>query len=186
MMLFPRNIALLDANVLYPAPIRDYLLELANIEVYQPKWTALIQEEWIHNLLAKRKDINRNQLDKTVEAMNAAFPDANVTSYEHLISKLSLPDEKDRHVLASGIEINADVIVTFNLKDFPVEYLKTFEIEVLHPDDFIADLIRTNKESSIIALNNIIHRLKNPPKSKYDVLNSLRNCGLKNSVSLLS
>jgi len=34
MMLFPRNIALLDANVLYPAPIRDYLLELANIEVY--------------------------------------------------------------------------------------------------------------------------------------------------------
>ncbi len=45
--------AILDANVLYPAPLRDYLLNLADVELYKPKWTREIQEEWIRNLLLK-------------------------------------------------------------------------------------------------------------------------------------
>lgn len=43
--------ALLDANVLYPAPIRDLLLQLAVTDMYKARWTARIHEEWIENLL---------------------------------------------------------------------------------------------------------------------------------------
>jgi len=43
--------ALLDANVLYPAPLRDYLLYLASLGVYEPVWTKAIQDEWMRNLL---------------------------------------------------------------------------------------------------------------------------------------
>lgn len=46
--------AILDANVLYPAPLRDFLLQLANVELYKPKWTEEIQEEWVGNLLRKK------------------------------------------------------------------------------------------------------------------------------------
>lgn len=59
MMNTTRTIALLDANVLFPAPLRDYLLNLADLDLYKPKWTDEIQEEWIKRLLLKRKDISR-------------------------------------------------------------------------------------------------------------------------------
>ena len=47
---------------------------------------------------------------------NLAFPDALVENYESLIPGLTLPDEKDRHVLAAAIKTNSNVIVTNNLK----------------------------------------------------------------------
>ena len=116
--------AILDANVLYPAPIRDLLLHLANVELYIPKWTEIIQEEWISNLLLKRTDLKRESLEKTKEAMNAAFPDSNITNFQEIIDSLSLPDKDDRHIVAAAIRSKADVIVTFNIKDFPKGYLK--------------------------------------------------------------
>jgi len=65
--------ALLDANVLYPAPLRDYLLYLAGLGVYEPVWTKAIQDEWIRNLLKARPDINRVALEATRRSMDKAF-----------------------------------------------------------------------------------------------------------------
>ncbi len=48
------QIVILDACVLYPAPVRDLLLSLADEELYCPGWSHEIQEEWIRNLLEKR------------------------------------------------------------------------------------------------------------------------------------
>lgn len=90
-----RFIAVLDANVLYPAPIWDYLLRLASLELYKPKWTDEIQGEWLKNLLINRPDLRRENLVITQDAMNSAFPDANITNYEELINGLSLPDSED-------------------------------------------------------------------------------------------
>ncbi|MEJ7830565.1 MAG: PIN domain-containing protein [Segetibacter sp.] len=177
--------AILDANVLYPAPIRDLLLHLANVELYIPKWTEIIQEEWISNLLLKRTDLKRESLEKTKEAMNAAFPDSNITNFQEIIDSLSLPDKDDRHIVAAAIRSKADVIVTFNIKNFPKGYLKLYDIEAQHPDDFITNLINLNKLKSLEALNNQVKNLRNPPKSKDEVLNTLENSGLKNSVALL-
>ncbi|MDX2269637.1 MAG: hypothetical protein NW208_16165 [Bryobacter sp.] len=42
-----RYTALLDANVLYPAPIRDIFLQLAVMDLFQAKWTVDIHREWI-------------------------------------------------------------------------------------------------------------------------------------------
>src|SRR5579871_5596179 len=133
--------ALLDANVLYPAPLRDFLLRLAGADFYQPKWTDQIQEEWIRNLLINRTDLTRENLERTKAAMNTAFPNANVTGYEAIIDSLVLPDPDDRHVVAAAIKCQADVLVTLNLKDFPVDVLASYELEVQHPDDFISHMI---------------------------------------------
>jgi len=48
---------------------------------------------------------------------------------------LSLPDQDERHVLAAAIRSNADVIVTFNLSDFPTSTLKAYSVKAQHPDD---------------------------------------------------
>ncbi len=38
--------AILDANVLYSAPLRDLLLQLAFVGLYQARWSAEIDDEW--------------------------------------------------------------------------------------------------------------------------------------------
>ena len=50
-------IAVLDANVLYSAPVRDLLLQLAFSDVFQARWSAEIENEWMRNLLADRPEL---------------------------------------------------------------------------------------------------------------------------------
>lgn len=129
---------LYDACVLYPAPLRDLLIRSARTGLFHAKWTQDIHKEWVSNLLAKRPDLKREQLDRTCQLMNDHVPDSLVSGYEALIPALELPDPKDRHVLAAAIRSGTDVIVTFNLKDFPPERLYPYRIEAQHPDEFLS------------------------------------------------
>ncbi|MDP2189167.1 MAG: PIN domain-containing protein [Sphingobacteriaceae bacterium] len=185
-MIYSSNfIAVLDACVLYPAPVRDLLLSLADVGLYKPKWTAEIQEEWSRNLLLNRADLKKEQLEATKHAMNMAFPDANVERYEGLISGITLPDPHDRHVVAAAIRSKADVIVTFNLKDFPKAIEAEFDIEILHPDVFLTNLHDLHPEKSKEAFGKMVQRLVNPRKSQEAVLDTLSKSGLKEMVTKL-
>ena len=185
MIIFHRATVLLDACVLYPAPLRDYLLNLADLSLFQPKWTPEIQEEWTRNLLRNRSDLKRKSLQKTVQAMNAAFPDAEIENFQPLIDMISLPDQNDRHVLAAGIEGSVEIIVTFNLKDFPANYLSQYSINAQHPDEFVCGLIDIREKIAYRAFENQVMKLKNPPKTKEEVLTSLDKCGLENTAERL-
>ena len=110
---------LLDANVLYPAPLRDFLLNIAEQNIYSPKWSDEIQSEWSRSLLLKRTDLKRSPLDRTIRLMNLAFKDANVLNYKSIESELILPDPNDRHVLAAAVKSKSRILLTNNLKDFP-------------------------------------------------------------------
>ena len=57
--------ALLDANVLYPAPLRDLLLQLAVTDLFRAKWTADIHREWIEALLHNDPHRDRAALERT-------------------------------------------------------------------------------------------------------------------------
>jgi hypothetical protein len=67
-----------------------------------------------------------------------SFPEASVTSYQNLEAVLT-NHPKDRHVLAAAIRCSAQTIVTFNLKHFPESALQPFDIEAIHPDQFLVD-----------------------------------------------
>lgn len=69
--------------------------------------------------------------------MDAAIHDAHITGYQYLVDALTLPDAKDRHVLAAAIAGSVDVIVTLNLRHFPHEYLAPHGLEAQHPDTFL-------------------------------------------------
>ena len=179
----PRFSVVMDACVLYPAPVRDILLSLASVGLFKPKWSDEIQVEWKRNLLINRSDLSENALNSTIQSMNSAFPDSNVINYESLIEGLSLPDRDDRHVLACAIRSGADMITTFNLKDFPVKVLEQYDIEVQSPDELISNLIDLNEKLACKAFSKMVRRLKNPPKTKIQILETLRKCGLTNSVN---
>lgn len=178
-------VAVLDANVLYPASVRDILLNLAAVKLYQPKWTNQIQEEWMRNLLINSPNIAHKSLKSAQTAMDKAFPDATVSSYESLIADIVLPDKGDRHVLAAAIKGEAKIIVTNNMKHFPVKYLKLHHIEGQTPDKFIKHLLSLDKTRVLDAFHAQVSRLKNPPLSAGQVLASLERCGLKSSVGII-
>lgn len=182
----PRFTAVLDANVIYPAPVRDLLLNLADLEIYAPKWSEIIQEEWIRNLLKNRIDLTHRKLMRTVQIMNSAFPDAEVHGFEELIEELTLPDLDDRHVLAVAIQSNADAIITFNQKDFPAKHIKKFNIDVYTPDKFLNLLYKLNPEIVKRAFQNQLNSLKNPPKTKGELIEILVNCNVKSVTKLFA
>lgn len=58
-------VAVYDACVLYPAPLRDLLMHLALSGLYRARWSARIHDEWIAALLEKRPDLSRDNLEWT-------------------------------------------------------------------------------------------------------------------------
>jgi predicted nucleic acid-binding protein len=182
----PRFVAVLDACVLYPAPIRDLLLHLAAQDLYTPKWTEIIHDEWMRNLLLNRQDLTAAQLQQTKDAMCGAFPNADVSHFEPLIEALDLPDSNDRHLLAAAIRCQADVIVTANLKDFPAEALAPYDVEAQHPDAFIAHLTDLNPEKALKAFQAQVALLKNPPRTAAQILDTLRKVGMTATANQLA
>jgi hypothetical protein len=77
------------------------------------------------------------------------------------------------------------LIVTFNLRDFPPEQLKRYNLTAQHPDDFIFDLLDLHASRVCEAAANHRRSLKNPPKSPDEYLDTLLNQGLTQTVSLL-
>src|SRR5215467_13051973 len=102
-----RFIAVLDTNVIYPVIIRDLLFWFAHYDLYTPKWSNHIFDEW--KRVMQEKGVQGEEVNKRVEKANSAFPDALVKNYEGLIKHLELPDENDRHVLAAAIKANANL-----------------------------------------------------------------------------
>ena len=179
-------IAVLDACVLYPAPLRDLLLSLAADGLYRAKWSQQIHDEWTSNLLKNRGDLTTEQLQRCCTCMNTAVSDSLVTGYEDLIDSIELKDPDDRHVVAVAIRSNADSIVTFNQKDFDADELKKFDLYTEHPDEFISNMIEVYTPRVISAVREMRARLKNPPKEVGEFLETLQNQGLPQSVAKLS
>ena len=127
-------IAVYDANILYPAPLRDLFIRLAQAGLVRGRWTETIHDEWVRNVLKDNPHLSSERLARTRTLMNEAVRDSVINGYEDLIDSLTLPDPDDRHVLAAAIHGDAEVIVTFNLKDFPAATLDHFGIEAQHPD----------------------------------------------------
>ncbi len=178
-----RFTCVLDTNVIYPIIIRDLLFWLAHYRLFTPKWSKHIFDEW-ENLMRK-KGVSEEKISDRIAKANRAFPDALVTNYESLIPYLTLPDEKDRHVLAAAIKTNASIIVTHNLKDFSAEYLKHFGLTAKDPDNFIADTVDLNPIQAVQAFKELVLHKRNPNLDEYQMLDRFRNNGLKQSADFL-
>lgn len=174
-----------DACVLYPAPLRDLLMQLALTGLFRARWSNQIHEEWMRSVLRERPDLDRKQLERTKTLMNSHVHDSLVEGFEDLIPAIQLPDPDDRHVLAAAIKSRADVIVTYNLSDFPPADLQPYGIEAQHPDEFLVHLFDLSPGIFCSSVRTHRKRLRNPPKTVNDYLDTLERQLLPHIVGCL-
>jgi len=158
-------LAVLDADVLYPLPLRDTLLSAAASGCFQPRWSATIVEEAIRNLVAAER-LTATQAVRLRKTLASAFEDALVEGHEPLIA--TMPNhQKDRHVAACAVQAGASLIVTSNIKDFAV---LPSGVTAICPDDFLCLLLEQAPQALASALAAQVARLKNPPMTLDDLL----------------
>lgn len=177
--------AVLDANVLHSYPLTSLLLELAEARLFRPTWSADIHAEWTRSVLAARPDIAAAALARRRAAMDAALPDACVSGYQRLIPALTLPDPDDRHVLAVAIRAKAQVIVTFNEKDFPATELAVYGVDAQHPDVFLRHLIDLNPATVRARVQAMLAAWHQPPNTVEHFIGFLERCGLPETAAAL-
>ena len=166
----------LDTCVLYPVTLADLILRIAEAGVFRPHWSADILDELTRNL-ADIPGVGPESAARRVDAMVAAFPDASVTGYESLVDGMSC-HEKDRHVLAAAVHSDCQVIVTFNLKDFPPESLDTHRLEVVSPDDFLLDQVDLYPRAVTTCLRQQCTDSLRPKLTPLSLLSALERCGV--------
>lgn len=107
---------LLDANVLFKASIRDFLLRCAARGLIRIFWSAHILAE-LAGALQKFVGLTPDQTGRLVAALEQAFPEAMVHGFEELIPAMK-NHPSDRHVAAAAMHCGADILLTDNLRDF--------------------------------------------------------------------
>jgi PIN domain len=177
------SVVLYDACVLWSAPLRDLLIRLGIAGLVQAKWTDQILDEVFRTVQGKRPHLSADALLRTRMMMIRAVRDCLIVDYQGHIPSLNLPDPEDRHVLAAAIQGGVQVIVTFNLKDFPPAQLASYQIEAMHPDVLLLELLEQAEGRVLRILQEQASALKNPPVALEDLVGTLQACGLPRSMA---
>ena len=123
-------------------PLADTLLRLAaGPHLYLPKWSDQIMIE-VSRTLQQDFNLSHEKASYRESQIRRHFPEAWIEGYEDLIPAMT-NHPKDRHVLAAAARAGVKVIVTYNLKDFPISSLAPYSITAQGPSTFLKTLYDT-------------------------------------------
>lgn len=146
-----RPAAVIDANVLVQATVRDTLLRLAEgPELYRPLWSPEIMAE-VRRTLGDRFGIAPARIARLESKLREHFPEAWIEGFEALIPEMT-NDFKDRHVLAAAAHAKARTLVTYNLKHFPTSCTKPWRVTAVGPSLFLKQLYASDPQSVVKVL----------------------------------
>lgn len=161
----------LDANVLYGIDVTDLMATMATRRLFRPHWSPQIVEEVSRNLRA-RPDLDPAAIDRRIGHLNRALPDALVDVPDALIAAMPV-NEKDRHVLALAVHAGAGTIVTDNLKDFPAELCKPFDVGAVSADAFTLAQIHLHRYDVLASIDAMATRRRRYPRTRADIIHRL-------------
>lgn len=172
-MAFEPSVAVFDACILYPFQLRNIVVQAAVDRLVEARWTDAIHDEWIRNLTANAPAIPIDRLRVTRQLMDDALPRATIAGYEEHIPEVTLPDPNDRHVVAAAIAAKGSLILTWNLRHFPENELKKFNLRKLTPDAFLCGLFDTVPDLVLGSLANARRNLSKTRVSGSDFIRIL-------------
>ena len=158
-------------------PLCDTLMRAAEAELYELHFSQEILDGATRNLLKNGRMKTDAQAAYFQEQIKTNFPDAMVEVPEYLVAAMT-NDPGDHHVVAAAIVAKAEVIVTSNLDDFPIESLAPYDIEAWHPDDFLVYLDEQNPGTMMKIMVEQSNELKFP-KSVPEIIDKLETTNLQ-------
>ncbi|AWB21714.1 PIN domain-containing protein [Methylobacterium currus] len=189
-MFASRFTAFIDACALAGALKRIRLLTLAEAEFFRVRWSEPVLQETERTTAEILT--GKGVADATTHAMRArakmeaAFAEATVTGFaDLLVPGEGLPDQNDAHVLAAAIKTRASVVVTDNLKDFPVKILPPLDLEARSTDASLADTIALDPGRATAAVRTMRLRFKRPEKHAEALLVDMGAAGRVETVDVL-
>lgn len=167
-------IVVLDACVLYPLPLRDTLLRIAEYDVYAMRWSRRILDEVARNLIEDRR-ATPEQAKHLIRALQREFRDAEIPEAAIAAVEPAMTNHPaDRHVLAAAVASKGTkTIVTSNLRHFPSSACEPFGIDVVHADEFLCELHERAPDPVYAALEEQAAALSRPPMTVTEVLDRL-------------
>ena len=166
----------LDSCVLFSITLTDTLLNIADEEVFEPFWSPDVLDELKQAVITSRMT-TEEKITKRITAMKNAFANASVNEYRDRIDEMTC-HPKDRHVLAAAVAARCDVLVTFNVSDFPEASVQPHKITVMTPDEFLLDRLHTYPDRIMHALTMQLLAMNNPPRALNELLNQLEKAGV--------
>ena len=150
----------IDADCLHKLYLRTLLLTLAGSGDIHILWTREVFEEARKSLVARFPE-DSEKLRLKFDLIKTHFYGNEVKGYQWLIGTLGCRDLNDEHVLAGAIQGKADVLLTFNLRDFPKDSPQG--LRVMHPDSFLSLWLEAKPKEGIQAISEWLARFENPP-----------------------
>ena len=174
----------LDACVLYDAPVRDLLLRLGSEGLIVPVWSTRILDECFRALATNRPDLTEDQLGRLRAALERAFPRASVSA-TGARDGVTLRDPGDVHVVETALAAGAPVILTYNLRDFPDDQLRSLGLVARHPDTLVCEIIEVDQDAVVRVVTQQAAAMRRPPVTTARLLLTLGAHGLRGSVERL-
>lgn len=156
---------------MYPPRLRDVLLRSAERRLFRPQWSSDILYE-LRRSLINDAQMPESKAQGLLDAMCIAFPYAAVDGYRQLVNAMPT-DPDDRHVAAAAVVSHCQVIVTMNLRHFPVVGLAPLGIEAQSPDAFLTHLYDLHPQAMQAVISDLVKGLTRPPLSTEQVLTQL-------------
>ena len=177
--------AFLDACVLFPPLVRGCLLSAAAQDLFDPCWSAGVIDEWAWANARDHGPRAEAEIRDEAASMAARWPHGLTDSGLENQGALDLPDADDRHVLQGALEAKAELLVTFNLRDFPARKLRAHDLAPIHPDALLWELAGRAPAPLATALGQALRpfpRLKADPD---ETLRALKRAGLPRLAKLI-
>lgn len=167
-----------DTNVLFPFSLMDLLLTLAEDYVHDLVWSDRLLDEW-QRVIVREGHRSGEAAARVAECIRTGFADACVPEedYKHLLAELDGPDPDDVHHMAAAIAGHADILITWNLDDFPAEVLGRYGIAVAPPDPYLCALLDQQPVEVLTTIGRIARRKRRPPMTAYDIADALARAG---------
>jgi hypothetical protein len=122
--------------------------------------------------LVQNADVEAGRAAAMIALMRKHFPGAEVAPPDGLVAAMT-NHTKDRHVLAAAVHGECDLLLTDNVKDFPVASCAPHGIVVVTADEFLCGLHDQEPAlvlDTVVRLAVILHKPPMTPRNVADAL----------------
>ncbi|MEM7190923.1 MAG: PIN domain-containing protein [Pseudomonadota bacterium] len=148
----------IDACVLFPGLVREIVLTSAR-DRFSPVWSQRVLDEWRLAVARKQGAEAENSVLRASEAMAKAFPDAVLPPQPVLEQQIALPDPADAHVVAAASG-RTDIVLTFNLRDFPRRVLAGHNLTARDPDGFLWEIFSDDPGAMSVVIGAVLAEMR--------------------------